>query len=277
MDKSKWNRKSILHWVLERQSQGKPVRAKNALAYNSYMYHVAVSAFGSWAGVLAAAGINIPLRKGAGARSPKQVLSAIQRASVKPESLCYSNIRKRRRSLLEAGEKHFGSWWKALIVAGIDPESARLTHRWDRVSIIEAILDRAVKNEPLAVTKISPRSLGDWGIRLFGSWTDALRAAGLDPNQYVGVRSATVFEDSHARVGANRQRAKREQKWSRDRIVSELRQLIREGKPINMGWLKAENSSLYGAIRRYFDSWDTALVHAGLNPQEFRKRYRLHE
>ncbi len=264
MDKPKWNRNNILHWILERHSQGESVRAKDALAYNSNMYHVAVRSFGSWAGALATAGINLPPRKGARTWSPKQVLSAIRRAGVKPESLCFSNMCKHRRGLLEAAKKHFGSRRKALIAAGIDPESARLTRRWDRESVIEVILDRAVKNEPLAVTKVSPRSLGGWGIRLFGSWADALRAAGLDPDRYVGVRSTTILKDSSVKVNHS-------QRWSRDRIASELRRRVHEGKPINMARLKIKNRSLHSAIRRYFENWDAALVHAGLNPQEFRK------
>ena len=259
MAKPKWNHNSILHWIIERHSKGESVRAKESFASDRTMRHAAVKAFGSWTGALSAAGIRLPHQKGASTWSPKKVLSAIQRASVKPKSLCYSNMRKRRKSLLAAGEKYFGSWRKALIAAGIDPLSARLTRRWDRESVIEAILDRVVKNEPLAVTKVSPRSLGDWGTRLFGSWSDALQAAGLDPNQYVSVRSTTVLKSN------------RSQKWSRARVASELRCRVREGKPIDVARLKTENRSLHSSIRRFFVSWDAALVHAGLNPQEFRK------
>ena len=259
MAKPKWNRNSILHWIIERHSKGESVRAKEAFASDRTMRHAAAKAFGSWAGALSAAGIRLPHQKGASTWSPKKVLSAIRRASVKPKSLCYSNMRKRRKSLLAAGEKYFGSWRKGLIAAGIDPLSVRLTRRWDRESVIEAILDHAVKNEPLAVSKVAPRSLGDWGIRLFGSWSDALRAAGLDPNQYVGVRSTTVLKSN------------RSQKWSRAGVASELRRRARESKPLDMVQLKTNNRSFHSAISRYFENLDAALMYAGLNPQEFRK------
>ena len=272
MDTPKWNRDSILRWIIERDSRDEPVRAKDALAYNSYMYREAVKSFSSWTGALAAAGINLPVRQGARTWSPKKVIRGIQRASVKPESLCYKNMLMRRRSLLEAAKKHFGSWRKALIAAGVDPESVRLTRRWDRESVIEAILDRALKDEPLAVTKVSPSSLADWGIRLFGSWGDALHAAGLDPDQYVGARAPAVAPDSSAQAETSPPPVARPQKWSRDRIADELRRRVKEGKAINMARLKIEDRALHGAIRRHFHGWEAGLRRAGLDPEEFRGR-----
>ena len=259
MAELKWNHNSVLHWIIQRHSNGEFVRAKEAFAYNHSMYYAGVRAFGSWAGALSAAGINPPLHKGASTWSPKKILNAIQCASAKPKSLCYSNMRKRRQALLGAAEKYFGSWRNALIAADIDPLSTRLIRRWDRESVIEAILDRAVKNEPLAASKVSPRSLGDWGVKIFGSWPDALLAAGLDPDQYVRFQSTAVSKNNCSR------------KWSRALIASELRHHVREGKSINMSRLKVENGSLYSAIRRYFEDWDAAIMYAGMNPQKFRQ------
>ena len=269
MDTPKWNRDSILRWILERDSQGEPIRAKDALAYNSYMYREAMRSFGSWTGALAAAGINLPARQGARTWSPKKVIRGIQRASVKPESLCYKNMMIRRRSLLEAAKKHFGSWRKALIAAGVAPESVRLTRTWDRESVIEAILDRAVKDEPLAVTKVSPSSLAHWAIRIFGSWSNALRAAGLDPDQYVYVRAPGLATDSGAQTEVREPFAPK-QKWSKELVASELRRRIREGKAINMARLKTENRPLHSAVRRHFGRWDAAIRHAGLDPEAYR-------
>ena len=269
MDTPKWSRDSILRWILERDSRGEPIRAKDALAYNSYMYREAMRSFGSWTGALATAGINLPVRQGARTWSPKKVIRGIQRASVKPESLCYKNMMIRRRSLLEAAKKHFGSWRKALIAAGVDPESVRLTRTWDRESVIEAILDRAVKEEPLAVTKVSPGSLAQWGIRIFGSWAEALLAAGLDPDQYVYIRSPRLAARKGAQTeGIDPPPAK--QRWSKDRVASELRRRVREGKAINMARLKIENRPLHSAVRRHFGGWATAVLHAGLAPDSHR-------
>jgi len=271
MDTPKWNRDSILRWILERDSQGEPIRAKDALAYNSYMYREAMRSFGSWTGALAAAGINLPARQGARTWSPKKVIRGIQRASVKPESLCYKNMMVRRRSLLEAAKKHFGSWRKALIAAGVDPESVRLTRTWDRESVIEAILDRAVKDEPLAVTKVSPSSLAQWGIRIFGSWGEALRTAGLAPDQYVYVRVPGLATDSGTLTEVGEATAP-PQKWSKDRITEELRRRVQEGKAINMARLKIEDRPLHSAVRRHFGSWELAVLHADLDPGRYRGR-----
>jgi hypothetical protein len=272
MDTSKWNRDNILRWILERDSRGEPVRAKDALAYNAYMHREAIRSFGSWAIALAAAGINLRVRRGRRTWSPKKVIRAIRRASVKPESLCYRNMQIRRGGLLSTAKQLFGSWRKALIAAGIDPESVRLSRRWDRESVIEAILDRAVRNEPLAVTKVSPSSLGKWGIRLFGSWENALRAAGLNPDQYVRARAPSAVIDTDIQSGANPPSGVQQQKWSRDRIASELRQRVQDGKAVNPAHLRIEDYRLYSAIRRYFSSWSAALLHAGFDPEKYRGR-----
>jgi len=273
MARPKWTRDSILRWILERDSQGEPIWAKDALTYNSYMYRQAMRSFGSWTGALAAAGIKLPDRRGARTWSPKKVIRAIQRASVKPESLYYKNMMVRRRSLLEAAKKHFGSWRKALIAAGVDPESVRLTRTWDRESVIEAILDRAVKDEPLAVTKVSPRSLAHWGISIFGSWRDALRAAGLDPDQYVYARASGPLTDKNAQT-EDFEPAPAKRKWSKDRVAEELRRRAQEGKAINMARLKTEDRPLHSAIRRHCGSWGVALRYAGLAPEAFRGKRR---
>jgi hypothetical protein len=272
MDTSKWNRDNILRWILERDSQGEPVRAKDALAYNAYMHREAIRSFGSWAIALAAAGINIRVKRGRRTWSPKKVIRAIRGASVKPESLCYRNMRIRRGSLLSTAKQLFGSWRKALIAAGVDPESVRLSRRWDRESVIEAILDRAVRNEPLAVTKVSPSNLGNWGVRLFGSWENALRAAGLNPDQYVSARAPAAVIDTNMQPGASPPSDARQQKWSRDRITSELRHRVQHGKAVNPAQLRIEDPRLYSAIRRHFSSWSAALLHAGLNPEKYRAR-----
>jgi len=268
MDTPKWNRHAVVLWILKRDSRSKSVRAKDARACNSYMYREAVALFGSWTGALAAAGINLPPREGARTWSPKKVINAIQRASVKPELLCYKNVHERRRGLLEAAKKYFGSWRKALMTAGIDPESVRLARRWTREALIEAILDRAVKNEPLAVTKVLPNSLAQWGIRLFGSWGNALRAAGLDPGQYVRARTPAVAPRIGTQAGVRPRPTTCPQKWSKDRIAARLRKRVSEGKPINMARLKIEDRTLHGAIRRHFGRWTAALLYAGLAPEE---------
>ena len=272
MDTPKWNRDNILMWILERDSKKMPVRAKDAKAYSNYMYRQAVRAFGSWTVALATAGIKLRTKRGKRRWSPHKVIRAIQRASVKPESLCYTNMQKRSRSLHDAARNFFGSWRKALITAGIDPESVRLKRSWDRESLIEAILDRAVKNKPLSVTKVSPKSLGTWGVRLFGSWREALCAAGLDPDQYIRVRLPIGSRDASSRGGASPFSTTQPRKWSKDRIASELHRRVREGKAINPVCLKIEERYIHSAIRRHFDSWCAALIYAGLDPEKFSKR-----
>jgi hypothetical protein len=55
--------------------------------------------------------------------------------------------------------------------------------------------------------------------------------------------------------------------WTRQRIRTELRQLSRQGAPLQASQLP---SALYGAILRIIGSWDAALRGAGLDPKRHR-------
>jgi len=79
---------------------------------------------------------------------------------------------------------HFGSWQAALREAGVgDPSSVRRITRWDTEAIVATIRRRRVESLPLnakAVERELP-ALFAAARRRFGSWNEALRAAGIDP------------------------------------------------------------------------------------------------
>jgi hypothetical protein len=86
----------------------------------------------------------------------------------------------------------------------------------------------------LAVARRASR-LYDAGRRCFGSWREALRAAGIDP--------------------ASVQRAR--QPWTRDEIIAELRRCARASK--NEYRPDYSTEAFVKAARRLFGSWQAAL------------------
>jgi hypothetical protein len=72
------------------------------------------------------------LRKGKnlpGWNRPK-VIAALSELHRSKKNLAYATMRRDNVALLSAGEKHFGSWGKALYAAGIDPSLYFAHHTW---------------------------------------------------------------------------------------------------------------------------------------------------
>lgn len=54
-------------------------------------------------------------------------------------------------------------------------------------------------------------------------------------------------------------------KWDKDMILVEIKRLYAEGMPLNASYIMSNNSKLYGAARKYYDSWKVAIENAGLD------------
>lgn len=268
----KWNRDNVLRWILDRDSQGLPVTAKAAREANCYMYRSATISFGSWACALSAAGIHVA---GSSRRwSCKRIIASIRRLGRRSEHLRYSWVFRCRRGLYEACRTHFGSWRQALIAADIDPQSVQAGHRWDREAIVEAILERALKRQPLAKARV-PSGLRAAAASTYGSWREAISAAGLKPDLYLGSESQGHVAPSVANREPRRPgRPSCRQKWTRDTIAQALRERVMNSKPVHPSRLKAEVRNLHQAIKHCFGNWASAMAFAGLDPGKFTKDRR---
>ena len=103
-------------------------------------------------------------------------------------------------------------------------------------------------------------------IRYFGSWRDAVEAAGID---YETVAS----------LGRLRRRDKIT-KWTQETIVEEIRRLHAQGEDLTSTVVRSSHLSLYATARRkdHFGSWSAALAAAGIDyaglKQDARERRR---
>lgn len=95
--------------------------------------------------------------------------------------------------LLAAGRRYFGSWTAALRAAKV-PIPPRRHHRrhprghWTRERLIQSIQHHAKAGDPLHAHAMQKRnnSLISAATYHFGSWREALRHAGLDPDEIRG-------------------------------------------------------------------------------------------
>lgn len=122
--------------------------------------------------------------------------------------------------------------------------------KWTREKIIREILRRESAGQPLDVGRRDPVecSLYKAAARVFGSWRNAVAAAGISPDK--------------ARV---------RDPWPPSRVLAGIKALARRKRPVTPSELKRHYHSLVAAAQRCFASWPKAVVAAGINPHRFRR------
>jgi lipase chaperone LimK len=160
------------------------------------------------------------------------------------------------QALLSAAAYHFGSYRKAVQQAGVDYATVLRRPWWTRKKIIELIKKARRHGLDLHWSAISRRrdllgraALASLQARLFGKWSRALHAAGLDADEI-----------------------SRYQRWDRNTVIFELKSRAQEGEPMSSGTLQKKDAALHAAAVRYFANYDTALRAAKLEPGRFRQR-----
>ncbi|MGD0094586.1 MAG: hypothetical protein ABSE73_32145 [Planctomycetota bacterium] len=187
---NKWTRERIIRNILELETKGLSLTVGEQGIGNA-LYQVGTRIFGSWRNALQAAGVP-PERGNCGERwPPAKILMIIRNLSRRHRPLTKTQLERRYGSMLSAARRLFGSWSKAVLAAGVDPARLQRVVPWTRERVIEAILTRALRNEPLAAQVTHPRSLVEAGRRFFGSWAAAVEAAGLDPKAAAFAPTAT--------------------------------------------------------------------------------------
>jgi hypothetical protein len=129
--------------------------------------------FGGWHQAIAAAGLEAPRNVRKWTRD--RVVKAIRERHQPGTSV--SEIWRADKALCAAAVRCFGSWRSALMAAGLQPARKR----WTKQLVIQGI--RARHNRGLALTGIvfkQDGALARAAVRHFGSWREALLAAGIE-------------------------------------------------------------------------------------------------
>src|SRR5580698_6064484 len=148
------------------------------------------------------------------------------------ENLNYSNIANTNLSLLRAATRYFGTWEAAVNFAGLDYNQIRRYKSWSRERIVARIqelhkqgMDLSWRNvclevDPQLAAAATKKSH-------FGSWREALEAAGLD---YDSIR--------------------RYREWDDERILKMVREFHDRGTGLNAKNMEIEDITLITAARR---------------------------
>ena len=149
--------------------------------------------------------------------------------------------------LASAAKRHFGSWRSAVTAAGLAHRLAapRTVRRWTKDAVLRAILSRQRQGLPLANAYKDDSGFYSAAKKYFGSWTDALRAAGLPPTRI---------------------------QWTKERVVAEIRTWRKRGVTISR--ISAQDMRLTVAAIRLFGNWHSALIAAGIDAKPSSRKRR---
>lgn len=211
---------------------------------------------------------NPPIRHWEPVWSPEYVLDRISEYRRQGYTMCVHKFQYTDIGLVMAAKRFCGGWREALFTVGIDPDEvtrqAYFQRRYyqDKQSVIEGIRERQRRGWRLSRNalhgmgkegKWPNATLANRGAELFGSWGNALRAAGIDPGP-VQMSGSKRLRYPTAKT-----------------VVREIRARIKRPWPINR-WEMEHGSHkdlpLVHAAYAYFGSWKKALRAVGIDAEK---------
>ena len=185
--------------------------------------------------------------------NPEIVLDKIRELHRAGSRLDHSNMKRNHRILLWAANKYVGSWKDSIEAAGLDYNQIRLISESTQRSskqVIEEITSLHRLNQPLNSnhTQKHNQALYQASLRYFGSWGEAVKAAGFNYNQ--------------------ERKKKPYLPRSKECVITEIKSRLAIGKNLGGGFVFTEDRGLYSAAKKAFPgnkSWEKALQAAGIN------------
>lgn len=186
----------------------------------------------------------------------QSVVEEIQAWHQSGKELYSHYMRQNYQELLAAGIRYFGNWKAAVEAAGISYDSVRKYRNWSKDRIISTIQSLQKQGVDLSfrsmmLSKYAPMVYAAIRPNHFGSWKEALAAAGLAPEEIYRYRS-----------------------WDDEAILSEIKKLQEEGADLSSKKMDETANPLIATARRRFGNWGAAVERAGLDYEKIRRRRR---
>ncbi len=242
------SREEVIQRVVEREKRHLTLIEEAVLQHDAELHRAACDHFGTWETVLQYAGVNLKRVAQERRYSPERIKHELRRLCCSGYKVSAVRIMRRNRGLYDGALQHFGSWREALRAAGINPDHIRRQTRriknLDKPQVAKILVDRMQRGLPLRWKDVccEDYAFAQTAKMMFGSWRNALIAAGFTP-----------------------QLGKGNPKWSRNRVVVALRTRQQMGLPTGAVW--SDDAPLASAAVRYFDSLHNALAAAGLDTE----------
>lgn len=291
MRQQKWNREKIVADIKAWVDSGRKV--SRIMTENRPLFRAGVNHFGTWRAAVNAAGYDLrSCRKWSAERVVKEIMAW-------SEDPFATTLIQYDPQLAQAAKKYFGSVEEALELLDIEVKG----RHWTRKKVIDTIQLRYVRGEPVRLIGLGDIRLYYVAKRKFGTWKNALEAAGLS-NRYSErenlrswgpkqvILAIRQWNDQHGNLkkvyqqdpgfysvakkhfgswtkaveaaGFSVSRRSAKRTWSREMIISDLRRLHAECRSVSSTIFVKLDAPLVSAAQRYFGSWRAALDAAGL-------------
>jgi len=182
---NKWTKETIVTAVRDRHGRGEAINYASVVATDVALLRAATRYFGSWKVAVENSGITYGDCRQYQSWSMELIVDKIKELNSQGVDLSWRNISSKVDPQLAAAAtkaKHFGSWRLAITAAGLDYKTIRRYQQWSKEVIIENIKDLHAAGTELNAKAVEQMdiSLITAARRKFGSWDQALTAAGLD-------------------------------------------------------------------------------------------------
>jgi hypothetical protein len=188
--------------------------------------------------------------------SSTDILRTLRQLHRQGFDLSYNALARTHQAVVSAAAYYFGSYRKAVVQAGFDYDQIRRKPKWSEDKIVAVIRKLRREGEDLNWRSVILRRdevgrAASAAVKphLFGSWNQAVEAAGLNPRKVSRYR-----------------------RWTAQEIISVLRQRRQRKRPINALAIQQELPGLYTAAVRHFGAYDNAIREAGIDPAAVRQR-----
>lgn len=226
-----WDGPKVLAAIQERLSEGKPLNSLAVQLDDGPLVAAAVRHLGSWERAIElATGLSYGEVRLVDEWDEKKVIEYIKERHRQGKSLRGSVVLREANALYGAARIRFGSWQAAIEEAGLPYLDVATSWRWDEPRLHAALHEWAASCE-LGL----PRRLQSPVRRLYGSWEEALKAAGLDPK--------LVEEKSLRRT------------WTKAQVIQAIKERAKEGKSLLQTDVRKDDVRLLEAARRLCGSW----------------------
>ena len=177
-------REDVIRGIVSREMANRSIDAERVKKADPELYEAANELFGTWETALEYAGTRQLQKQAVPELDPETVLKKLRYLCNNGYALGARRNQKRDRRLFSATRRHFGTWRKALIAAGINVQRLSKGSRGrDPATVLLKINERHETGSSMnrCDVMMDDNDLAMVAIRLFGSWGRALTAAGLTP------------------------------------------------------------------------------------------------